>query len=132
MATKGFNMQNHPPNVVMTDYPSKPKEDGDKSPQPKGNDVASSIIPYNNPKALIGYYLGVFSLLGYVPVIGIIGSLMGLAAFILGIQALGYAKVHPEAKGKVHAWIAILAGGFFGLTSGLMNGFLILSIMTTH
>jgi hypothetical protein len=125
-------MQNHPPNVVMTDYASESKAEKDKSPQPKGNDVASSIIPYNNPKALIGYYLGVFSILGYVPLIGIIGTLMGLAAFVLGIQALSYAKVHPEAKGKVHAWIAILAGGFFGATSGLMNGFLIYSMMTTH
>ena len=125
-------MQNHPPNVTMTDYASKPKEEAERRPESKGNDVASSIIPYNNPKALIGYYLGVFSILGYVPLIGIIGTLMGLAAFVLGIQALSYAKVHPEAKGKVHAWIAILAGGFFGLTSGLMNGFLIVSMMTAH
>lgn len=125
-------MQNHPPNVVMTDYAAKADAETDKSSPPKGNDVASSIIPYNNPKALIGYYLGVFSLLGYVPLIGIIGSVMGLAALVLGIQALGYAKAKPEAKGKVHAWIAILAGGFFGITSGLMNAFLIYSMMSGH
>jgi hypothetical protein len=82
-------------------------------PEPKvvvqTDDALSSIIPYKNSSALIAYYLGVFSL---IPCLGII---LGIAAFILGLRGLNYAKKHPEAKGKVHAWIGIIVGGFFAL-----------------
>lgn len=73
------------------------------------SDPIATIIPYKNAKALIAYYLGVFSLIPCV------GSPLGIAAFFLGLAGLKEAKAHPEAKGKVHAWIGILAGGFFGL-----------------
>lgn len=65
------------------------------------------LIPYKNSSALVSYYLGVFSLL---PCIGI---LTGVVAVILGIRGLRYAEKHPEAKGQVHAWIGIVAGGGF-------------------
>jgi hypothetical protein len=74
-----------------------------------GGDPIASIIPYKNAKALIAYYLAVFSL------IPCLGSPLGIAAFILGLQGLKEAKAHPEVRGKVHAWIGILGGGFFGL-----------------
>jgi hypothetical protein len=74
-----------------------------------GSDPIASIIPYKNAKALIAYYLGVFS------VIPCIGSPLGIAAFFLGLQGLKEAKAHPEAKGKAHAWIGIIVGGLFGL-----------------
>lgn len=76
---------------------------------PPSDDTLSSIIPYKNSAALIAYYLGVFSL---IPCLGIF---LGIAAFILGLIGLKYAKKHPEAKGKVHAWIGIIAGGFFAI-----------------
>jgi len=67
-----------------------------------------ALIPYKNTPALIAYYLGVFS---FIPFLGIF---LGIPAFILGLKGLQVAKEHPEAKGKTHAWIGILVGGFFG------------------
>lgn len=64
------------------------------------------LIP-KNTKAVISYYLGVFSLL---PLVGIV---LGIAAIVLGIQGLRVAKHHPEAKGKIHAWVGIIVGGLF-------------------
>jgi hypothetical protein len=55
-------------------------------------------------QALLAYYLGVFSL---IPCIGIP---LGIAALVLGIKGLKYAKLHPEAKGKAHAWAGIILG----------------------
>ena len=67
------------------------------------------LIPYRNAPALVAYYIGVFS------IIPCFGPLLGIAAVILGILGLRKAKAHPESRGKVHAWIGIVAGGFFGL-----------------
>jgi len=80
----------------------------------------NAVIPYKNPQALIAYYLGVFSI---IPLIGIA---LGLAGVILGIGGLRYRREHPEAGGVVHAWIGILAGGFFGL---VWCGFVLLGIL---
>jgi hypothetical protein len=74
---------------------------------PAGDGALSSVIPYKNVPALIGYYCGVFAIIPCAPI--------GLAGLILGIIGLKRAKEHPEAKGKVHAWIGIIAGGLFGL-----------------
>jgi hypothetical protein len=67
-------------------------------------EAVSTIIPYKNPRALIAYYLGVFS------VIPCAGLLLGPAAFILGILGLRYVKVHPTAKGTGHAITGIVLG----------------------
>jgi hypothetical protein len=67
-------------------------------------EAVSTIIPYKNPRALIAYYLGVFSL---IPCAGL---LLGPAAFILGILGLRYVKVHPTAKGTGHAIAGIVLG----------------------
>ena len=67
------------------------------------------IIPYKNVRALTAYYLGVFS------AIPVVGMPLGFAAFTLGILALRFRRKNPAAGGVVHAWIGILAGGFFGL-----------------
>lgn len=74
-----------------------------------GDDAISSIIPYRNVYALVAYYLGVFS------VIPCFGFLIGIPALVLGIIGLKHAGKHPEAKGKVHAWVGIILGGFCGL-----------------
>ncbi len=63
-----------------------------------------ALIPYKNAAALAAYYLGVFSL---IPCLGIP---LGVAAIICGIVGLKRAKEHPEAKGKVHAWVGIGLG----------------------
>lgn len=77
---------------------------------PRPNYVVSDgslggLIPVKNSSALIGYYLGVFSL---IPVLGIP---LGIAAVILGTKGLKFAKLHPDAKGVGHAWTAIILGG---------------------
>lgn len=72
-------------------------------------DDLAGLIPYKNSPALIAYYLGVFSL---IPLVGV---LLGIPAFFLGLKGLRVAREHPEARGKAHAWVGILVGGFFGL-----------------
>ncbi|MFT3842261.1 MAG: DUF4190 domain-containing protein [Myxococcaceae bacterium] len=76
-------------------------------PPPQQPDAVATLIPYKNMPALIGYYCGVFAI---IPCLFI-----GWAGLILGIMGLKKAKEHPEAKGKVHAWIGIIAGGLFAL-----------------
>ena len=63
------------------------------------------LIPYKNTQALAAYYCGVF---GLIPGLGLP---VALAALVLGILGLKFAKHHPEAKGKAHAWAGIILGG---------------------
>ncbi len=70
-------------------------------------DATGGVIPYKNPPALFAYYCGVFSILPFFP--------LGIAALVLGIYGLKKANRHPVVKGRVHAWIGIIVGGFFGL-----------------
>lgn len=79
------------------------------APEVQDGGVMGAIIPTKNQKALLAYYLGVFS------IIPCIGSPLGIAAFVLGLKGLKHAKAHPEAKGVVHAWVGIVVGGLFGL-----------------
>mgnify|MGYP001403225031 FL=1 len=62
------------------------------------------IIPTGNPSALIGYYLGVASL---IPLVGI---LTGLPAIILGGVGSSKAKANSSAGGMGHAITAIVLG----------------------
>jgi hypothetical protein len=71
------------------------------------SDATGGIIPYKNAPALIAYYCGVFSIIPCFPI--------GFVGLVLGIIGLRKARRMPEVKGKVHAWIGILVGGFFGL-----------------
>jgi len=72
-----------------------------------GNGI-NAIIPYKNIRALVAYYLGVFSV---IPFIGIV---FGICGFILGVGGLAFKRKHPSAGGAVHAWIGIILGGIFG------------------
>lgn len=72
-------------------------------------DALKVFVPYKNVPALVAYYLAVFSL---IPCIGLF---LGIAAFFFGLKGLKISKADPESKGKVHAWVGILLGGFFGL-----------------
>lgn len=80
---------------------------GPTQPQPVVSDDSTmgGLIPYKNAQALWAYYLGIFSLL---PCIGIP---LGVTALILGIRGLNYANLHPEVRGKAHAWTGIILGG---------------------
>jgi len=91
-----------------------------------GDSAISTLIPYKNGPALIGYYLGVFSLIPFL------GLPLGLAAVPLGIAGLKRHKRNPTDKGKAHAWVAIICGSIsillyggliaFGIAAAVMNG----------
>jgi hypothetical protein len=91
------------------------------APQTPGSaaDAVSSIIPYRNVPALVAYYLAVFSLLPCI------GALLGLIALILGLKGLRLARENPDAKGRVHAWIGILVGGFFFVAYTILGIFIV-------
>lgn len=67
-------------------------------------DATGGVIPYKNPAALIGYYVGIF---GLVPALGVP---LALAAVVLGVVGLGRRKKGLAAGGLVHAWVAIVLG----------------------
>jgi hypothetical protein len=67
-------------------------------------DATGGLIPYKNPKALISYYCGVFSL---IPCLGLI---LGPIALVLGLLGLSYKKQHPTAGGTAHAVVGIVLG----------------------
>ena len=62
------------------------------------------LIPVNNPAALVGYYLGVASL---IPVLGV---LTGLPAVICGGIGIAKARSAPQSGGMGHAITAIVLG----------------------
>lgn len=71
------------------------------------DDATGGVIPYKNVPALVGYYLGVFSVIPCFPI--------GIAGMICGIVGLRRYRANPVIKGAVHAWIGIVAGGIFGV-----------------
>ena len=100
-----------PPGAPQDPHSAGPPPPGPPSvgpPAPQVDGTLGGLIPYKNSSALIAYYLGVFSI---IPCLGIV---LGLAGFVLGLKGLKFAKAHPEAKGKTHAWVGILMGGLFG------------------
>lgn len=74
------------------------------------------IIPYKNAAALTAYYLGIFSI--------VCGLALGVPALILGIIGLKHAERHPEAQGKVHAWVGIVLGSLTTLITLAVIAFL--------
>ncbi|MFN7019391.1 MAG: hypothetical protein ACK4RG_09010 [Fimbriimonadales bacterium] len=87
------------------------------------DDFLSHLVPARNTPALVGYYLGVFSL---IPCLGAF-----LALFALGLGITGLRKAREVEVGRVHAIVAIvlgslsllahllcIAGGFVALGSG--------------
>ena len=89
-------------------------------------DATGGIIPYKNPKALIAYYLGIFSGLP------IIGLPIGIAAFILGFLGLRDRNRNPEIKGSIHAGIGIGCGCLFSLLWSVAIIGIIAAIMSEH
>ncbi len=71
-----------------------------------------ALIPTNNPKALISYYLGFLSLL---PVVGLLAAVPGL---ILGVQGVREAARLPDYEGHGHAIVGIVLC-VIGLVIGL-------------
>jgi hypothetical protein len=90
-------------------------------PVPQQGDATGGLIPYKNPHALIGYYLGIFGLFPFI------GLLLAIPALILGIMGLQRRKKNPIIKGAVHAWVGIVLGAI----SILYNSALVLAIGAT-
>ncbi|HLP86029.1 MAG TPA: GYF domain-containing protein [Phycisphaerales bacterium] len=68
------------------------------------DNAVSTIIPYKNAPALIGYYVSIASL------IPLLGALLSIAAIVLGFVGLSNVRKRPEVKGTAHAIIAISLG----------------------
>jgi len=86
----------------------------------QNSDAIATLIPYKNKCALIGYYLGIVSLL---PVIGLP---FAIAALILGFLGLKHKNKHPESHGTAHAIVAIIGG-----ISGLIISFISFALLPT-
>ncbi len=86
-------------------------------------DATGGIIPYKNPKALLAYYLGLFSLFP------LLGLPLGIAAFTLGILGLKDKKRNPVIKGSVHAGIGIGCGCLFSLIWGAVLVLIIIGLI---
>lgn len=95
-------------------------------PQDQQSDATGGIIPYKNPKALIAYYLGIFSGLP------LIGLPLGIAAFVLGIMGLKDRQRNPAIKGSVHAGIGIGCGGLFALLWGAVIVLMIVGLVANR
>lgn len=74
-----------------------------QTPESEG-DVTGGVIPYKNPPALVGYYLG---LLAWIPVCGFP---FAIASIWLGILGLKKRRANPAVRGSAHAIFAIVAG----------------------
>jgi hypothetical protein len=88
----------------IAEQPLQPEPQDEIEEAEEVTDIVSTFIPYKNPKALAGYYCGFFAL---IPGVGLI---LAVVAFVLGIQGVRYATIHPEAKGTAHAITGIILG----------------------
>jgi hypothetical protein len=124
--------QRLPPEAMLVDVASGQQRSVasfQELPRGGGDEAVATIIPYRNKAALIGYYLGVFSLSACIPLLGLLGVGMGVAAVVLGIKGLGNVKRDPQAKGTAHAWIAIVCGALFGLVGLVLQIGVIIAIV---
>jgi hypothetical protein len=76
------------------------------------DDPTEGMIPYKNPKALISYYLGIFSCIPFF------GLFLAIPALALGILGLRDNNRNPAIKGRIHAGIGIGCGAFCMLLWG--------------
>jgi hypothetical protein len=73
------------------------------------NEPLAGLIPYKNWPALVGYYLGLFSLFP------ILGLPLGITAVVFGVMGIKRANANPMVRGKGHAITALVCGGLFSL-----------------
>jgi hypothetical protein len=93
----------------MSQSQNEIQQGGAGVPAGAATDAVEFFVPYKNGYAVAAYYLGIFA---FIPGIGIF---LGVPAFFLGLKGRKIAKQHPQARGKVHAWVGIIMGGLFGI-----------------
>jgi hypothetical protein len=71
----------------------------------------SDLIPYRNRPALVGYYVGVITLVGLVPVLGVFFLPLCLVALWYGYRGVLLYNAQPDVGGQTHARIALALGG---------------------
>jgi hypothetical protein len=130
-----------PVETVQADQPARPRRPEAASPRrPKREDREwddddldrrirrreeddggiSTLIPTKNPKALVAYYCGVFSI---IPCLALV---LGPIALIFGVLGLRFAKANPSAKGAGHAIVGIVLGALTTLVNwGLLIFFVV-------
>jgi len=89
---------------------------------PNKDEEGPALVPYKNPAALVGYYIGVCSCIPFI------GILLGPAAIILGIKGLLTVKKHPLKKGTAHAWMSI-SFGIVGIVVSILVSLVLLPVM---
>jgi hypothetical protein len=85
-------------------------------------DATAGIIPYKNVPALLGYYMGVFSLIPFI------GFFLSIGAVICGILGLRRKKAHPNAKGSAHALVGVIVGGIMFVIHSLAVVFMMIGL----
>ena len=90
-------------------------------------DATGGLIPYKNKHALIGYYMSIGGLL--LMCVPLLGLAYGIAVIYCGIKGRKDAIEHPEVKGSVHAWIAIVGGVIETLVGVLSTISLIMALL---
>jgi hypothetical protein len=110
MAESDFQDQPPQPRPRRPKPPPRDEDDLDEERfRRDDNDVVRTFIPYKNPKSLVSYYCGVFSL---IPGIGLI---LGPIALIFGILAWRNYNRNPTAGGLGHAITGVVLGGIVTL-----------------
>ena len=131
-------------------YEEEDDEDDRSRRRPRGRDdeeAYSTLIPYRNVTALIGYYCGMVSLIAilggialimysidkpqfvgliYLVVINGLGGILALLGIVFGIIGLVYANKNPKSRGMGHAITGMVLGvlEILGLVAILLIGFL--------
>ncbi len=121
MAESNFQEEPPSPRPRRPKPPLRDEDDLDEARFRREEDnIVQTFIPYKNPKSLVAYYCGVFSL---IPCLGLI---LGPIALIFGILAWKYSHRHTTAGGLGHAITGIILGA---VTSLLNYGVVILVLI---
>lgn len=104
-----------------------PTVGGALPPRESADDGISTLVPYRNKSALVGYYLAIFGCL-FAIIVPVLGFIMPIAAIVLGVKGRRAVRQNPKVHGTAHAWIAII-GGTIGVLLAMANFAFFLKIM---
>ena len=108
--------------VPAYDWSKPPEPTAWQQPVDRPVGAMDHLIPTKNPPALIGYYLGCFS------VIPCLMPFLGPAAIVCGIKGLKTSKDHPGLPGTGQAVTAIVLGVLTTLTFVVALVFVLINV----